>query len=79
MPTFPSVDESRDRLHRAAWSVGEIATASARVVMGTNGENVLEARVASQAEAGWQAWVQAGAVGMLAATRHLLPTFRLAG
>jgi hypothetical protein len=28
MPTFPTVDESRDRLHRAGWSVGEIATAA---------------------------------------------------
>jgi hypothetical protein len=26
MEHFPSVDESFDRLHRAGWSVGEIAT-----------------------------------------------------
>jgi hypothetical protein len=32
MTTHPSVDESRDRLHRAGWSVGEIATATAWVV-----------------------------------------------
>jgi hypothetical protein len=27
MGSFPSVDESFDRLHRAGWSVGEVATA----------------------------------------------------
>jgi hypothetical protein len=27
-PTYPGVDESRDRLHRAGWSVGETATAT---------------------------------------------------
>jgi hypothetical protein len=25
MPSYPTVDESRDRLHRAGWSVGETA------------------------------------------------------
>jgi hypothetical protein len=38
MPTFPNVGESRDRLHRAGWSVGEIATASAWVVTGANSD-----------------------------------------
>jgi hypothetical protein len=38
MPHFPAVDESRDRLHRACWSVGEIATAAGWVVSGTNGD-----------------------------------------
>jgi hypothetical protein len=28
MGEFPGVDESRDRLHRAGWSVGEIASAT---------------------------------------------------
>jgi hypothetical protein len=28
MSSFPSVDESFDRLHRAGWSVGEVVTAS---------------------------------------------------
>jgi hypothetical protein len=65
MPAFPSVDESRDRLHRAGWSVGEFATASAWVVRVTNGENILEARAASQSEAWWRACEQARAVGML--------------
>jgi hypothetical protein len=35
--TYPSVNESRDRLHRAGWSVGEIATATRWLVTGTNG------------------------------------------
>jgi hypothetical protein len=65
MPTHPTVDESRDRLHRAGWSVGEIATALAWVITGTNGENILEARAASQSEAWWRACEQARAVGML--------------
>jgi hypothetical protein len=37
MGEFPSVDESRDHLHRAGWSVGEIATATRWLVTGTNG------------------------------------------
>jgi hypothetical protein len=36
-----SVDESRDRLHRAGWSVGEITTATHRQVDGRNGENLI--------------------------------------
>jgi hypothetical protein len=44
MSSYPSVDESRDRLHRAGWSVGEIATATRWLVTGTNGgENVIKA------------------------------------
>jgi hypothetical protein len=33
---FPTVDESRGRLHRAGWSVGEMATASTWRVCGGN-------------------------------------------
>jgi hypothetical protein len=66
MRAYPSVDESRERLHRARWSVGEIATASAWIVTGSNGENLLQARGAPQAEAWWRASEQARAVGMLA-------------
>jgi hypothetical protein len=51
MPTYPNVDQSLDRLHRAGWSVGEIATAAGWVVTGTNGENALDARGRTQAEA----------------------------
>jgi hypothetical protein len=35
MATYPTVDESRDRLHRAGWSVGEMATAADWVVTST--------------------------------------------
>jgi hypothetical protein len=69
MPTFPSVDESRDRLHRAGWSVGEIATATRWQVDGRNGENLSQAGGRSQAEAWWRACEQARAVGMLALSR----------
>ena len=66
MSTYPSVDESSDRLHRAGWSVGEYATASAWVVTGSNGENLLHAEGRTQAEAWWGACEQARALGMLA-------------
>src|SRR5262249_45430861 len=56
MNALPSVDESFERLHRAGWSVGEVATGGEWIVTGRNGENVLEARGQTQAEAWWQAW-----------------------
>jgi hypothetical protein len=59
MSTYPSVDESRDRLHRAGWSVSEIATATRSIISGTNGENILEARGATQSEAWWRTCEQA--------------------
>jgi hypothetical protein len=72
-PRYPSVDESRDRLHRAGWSVGETAVGPGHalvwVVSGTNGENRIEVRGGSQAEAWWRACQQAEAVGMLARPR----------
>jgi hypothetical protein len=50
VPTFPSVDESLDRLHRAGWSLGDTAFGPDHVlvwvVTGTNGENRVEALVA---------------------------------
>jgi hypothetical protein len=73
VPTYPSVDESRDRLHRAGWSVGEAAIGPAHalvwLVSGSNGENLLNVGGASQAEAWWRACVQAREVGMLARAR----------
>jgi hypothetical protein len=69
MGAFPSVDESRDRLHRAGWSVGEIASANCWLVTGANGENQLRAEGGTQAEAWWRACEQARAVGMLAPAR----------
>lgn len=60
MIELPGVDECRDRLHRAGWSIGETAIgpdqAMVWLITGTNGENRIEARGRSQAEA----------VGMLA-------------
>jgi len=51
MPAYPTVDECRDRLHRAGWSIGETAIgpdhALVWLVTGTNGENVL--RLAAKA------------------------------
>jgi hypothetical protein len=37
---YPSVDESRDRLHLAGWSLGEACFGAAWQVDGTSGENV---------------------------------------
>jgi hypothetical protein len=56
---FPTVDESRDRLHRAGWSLGEVCTSDGWQVDGTNGENRFVARGGSQAEAWWAACVRA--------------------
>jgi hypothetical protein len=63
---YPTVDESFERLHRAGWSVGEVAAATEWIVSGSNGKNLLEARGGTQAEAWWRACLQARAVGMLA-------------
>jgi hypothetical protein len=43
------------------------------LVTGTNGENLLRAEAAGQAEAWWRACEQARAVGMLAQTREIVP------
>jgi hypothetical protein len=51
MPTYPAVDESLDRLHRACWSVGDYGTATRWVVSGTNGDNIIVAEGMSRAEA----------------------------
>ena len=73
-PNYPTVDESLDRLHRAGWSVGDTAFgpdhALVWLVSGSNGENRLEARGGSRAEAYWRACVQAREVGMLAPAAH---------
>jgi hypothetical protein len=62
----PIIDESRDRLHRAGWSIGDYGTANRFLVCGSNGENQVQAGAASRAEAYWGACVQARALGMLA-------------
>jgi hypothetical protein len=66
---YPSVDESFARLHRAGWSVGEVriltAAGPAWLVTGSNGENAVNARGRTQAEA-WHLYCQqAEAAGML--------------
>jgi hypothetical protein len=43
MPTYPPAEESRDRLHRAGWSVGDVGTAGGGwLVSGTNVETALD-------------------------------------
>jgi hypothetical protein len=66
--TYPGVDESFDRLHRAGWSIGEVAGSAVWIVTGTNGENVMKAEGRTQTEAWYRATLQAQAVGMLAPT-----------
>jgi hypothetical protein len=61
------VDRSHDALHRAGWPVGDarIITADGPAwwVSGTNGENRIEARAATQGEAWLQAVEQLGFSG----------------
>ncbi len=68
--TYPTVDESLDRLHRAGSSVGDAAFGADHTlvwqVSGNNGENVANAFGKTRAEAYWRACVQAREVGMLA-------------
>ena len=68
MSSYPSSDESFARLHQAGWSAGEVAVHTpagiAWLVTGTNGENAIEARGTTQAEAWHKACQQAEAVGM---------------
>jgi hypothetical protein len=67
MPTYPPAEDSRDRLHRAGWSVGEVGTAGGSwLVSGTNGENMIEAWGRTPEAAWHRACDQAAAVGMLA-------------
>jgi hypothetical protein len=35
---YPAAEESRDRQHRAGWSVGDVGTAGGWWVNGTNGK-----------------------------------------
>ena len=67
--TYATVDESFARLHRAGWSVGDVRVLTVAgpswLVSGTNGENEVRARGATQAEAWHRACQQAEAAGML--------------
>jgi hypothetical protein len=66
---MPAIDHCYARLHRAGWSVGEVRIATpggpAWLVTGTNGENVIEGRAATQTEAWESACRQAEGIGML--------------
>jgi hypothetical protein len=63
----PAEEESRDRLHRADWSVAEVGTAGGSwLETGTNGENRIDAAGGTPEEAWGRAYEQAAAVGMLA-------------
>jgi hypothetical protein len=66
--TYPTSDECFGRLHRAGWTIGDVAaltnTGQVWIVTGTNGENQIEARGATQGEAWHNALLQAEAVGM---------------
>ena len=70
---YPSVDESRDRLRRAGWSLGEACFGAAWQVDGTSGENRLLATGATQAEAWWRARLLARELGLLARAREGRP------
>ena len=64
-----TVDEDFDDLHRAGWSIGDIAfhgsTGVVWLVWGSNGENLIRAEGATRAEAWWRALEQVKAVGMI--------------
>jgi hypothetical protein len=67
---LPSVDAILERLHRAGWSIGDVAFQyeGGRVVWlvsGLNGENLIRAEGSTRAAAWWAACRQAEAVGML--------------
>jgi hypothetical protein len=49
--TYRSIEECRDRLHRAGWSIGEVAASTVWIITGTNGDNMIKAEGKSQAEA----------------------------
>lgn len=70
MPSYPTVDYSLDRLRRAGWSVGDVAFGPDYtliwLVTGSNGDNQIESRGRTRAEAYWRACCQAREVGMLA-------------
>jgi hypothetical protein len=66
---YPTVDECRDRLRRAGWSLGETCIGALWQVDGSNGENRLLATGTTQSQACWRACVMAREVGLLAGAR----------
>ena len=67
---LPPDIEALDRLHRAGWSIGDVAYHDGAgglvwLVSGSNGENLIRAEGATRDEAWDQAVEQARALGML--------------
>jgi hypothetical protein len=62
LSTYPTVDESRQRLQTFGWSVGETGGASTWLVTGTRGKARIRAEGHTQGEAWWQACIQVCAV-----------------
>jgi hypothetical protein len=58
MPSYPTVDESRQRLHTFGWRVGETGGPSPWLVTGTNGAHTIHAEGRTQCEAWWRACLQ---------------------
>ena len=65
--TYPTSDESRERLKAAGWSVGHVRCGSGPALVwqasGTNGENLLVVYGVTLAEAYWRACEQARTLG----------------
>jgi hypothetical protein len=70
MPSYPSVDKCKARLHLHGWSVGEACFGSTWQVDGSKGESRILAQGRTQGEAWWRACVQAREVDMLAPVRE---------
>jgi hypothetical protein len=64
------IDEALDRLHRAGWSIGDVAFRDGAggllwIVSGSNGENLIRAEGATRSEAWIRAVEQARSLGMI--------------
>jgi hypothetical protein len=70
MPASFTVDECRNFLRRAEWSVGETGGASTWLVTDTKGDHAIHAEGATQSEAWWRACAQAREMGMLGPVRE---------
>jgi hypothetical protein len=63
------IDEARDRLRRAGWSLGETVWGSSWQIDGRAGENLLLVHGSTQAEAWQRAAEFARSIGLLAPLR----------
>jgi hypothetical protein len=69
-PAPATIDEIRDRLRRAGWSLGETVCGGIWRVDGRNGENVLLVRADAQLAVWKLALVETSALGMVADGRE---------